>query len=90
MIRAQGLRLATVVLAVAGLAAACTSTPEPRSQAAIRNDFERDKERCWLSSTRGMSFACADGPCTIALPERLEFERCMEERGWETDGELDS
>lgn len=82
---------ATALLLVgACFLAGCETRPdEPEtfsSRAAARNAFERDRERCWLQSTRGVPYSCPDGPCVVALPDRIAFETCMEQRGWSRDG----
>ena len=81
--------LAALGLALAVSAGCGASRSEPEtfsSRAAARNEFERDRERCWLQSTRGVPYTCPDGPCVVALPDRIAFETCMEQRGWSRDG----
>lgn len=55
------------------------------SEAVSRHEFTRDKERCWLQATDGLSFTCPEGPCVVTIPHRIEFQRCMERRGWELE-----
>jgi hypothetical protein len=71
------------VAAFAVLLAGCAGPST--SEAVSRHEFERDKERCWLQTTDGLSFQCPEGPCMVTLPSRIEFQRCMERRGWELD-----
>lgn len=52
-------------------------------------EFERDRERCWLQTTRGLSFQCPQGACNLSLPDRMEFAQCMEDRGWHMADPMD-
>jgi hypothetical protein len=75
------------LLAAAFLAcAAAERPPQPppgEEDPGARNDFERDRERCWLQTTRSLRFRCRPGEiCSVPIPDTFEFQSCMRRRGW--------